>query len=312
MPDFTPEQDNAVRTSLAALMTEPMLTGKTNYQQLMKGMETGSGLGREDQILSGQIDPETVAAAMAAMAGKPTYAIDSNVGFKPYGGPEDITPTALAESMRQENLSQAGYSDAAAGYQRERSRGDTARITDGVIYNPQGTVNDPTVTTPVGQSRIDKNNQPPAVARDRWLSMSPGDVDAINLRLDARNKENGVDMPIEMKQYIIGLSSNYAQAPESPYYGNLIGAFDAAYMDATKEGSAVMDDEDVESFTRQPLPYSRPASPVIAPVFQGPPQGQSMVDELPDASQLPDGTIADDDSAGKRFIVVKGAWQEVM
>jgi hypothetical protein len=92
----TPDVINRYRTGEMALSANDVGTGKTSAEQLMGAMQDAVNLNRQDAIINGQVDPDKVAAAMAAVAGKPTMDVTSSgIAFKPYGGTKDINSTAF-------------------------------------------------------------------------------------------------------------------------------------------------------------------------------------------------------------------------
>lgn len=109
IPAFvTPEVVDRYRTGQMTLAANDVATGKTNAEQLMATMQAAMELGRQDKMISGQMDPDAVAAAMAATAGKPTVDVTgSGIAFKPYGDPQDLNTAAFDRANEVKHQSKA-------------------------------------------------------------------------------------------------------------------------------------------------------------------------------------------------------------
>ena len=79
---------NQARVAMGANMAG---TGKTNGEQLVNAMQGAINIGRQDQMIAGKANPNDIAAAMAATAGKPTVDVTSSgIGFNPYGDQNNL------------------------------------------------------------------------------------------------------------------------------------------------------------------------------------------------------------------------------
>jgi len=95
----TPEVTNKYGRARMVSGANMMGTGKSNAEQIINALLSGANLSRQDQMIEGTLNPEVVAPAMAATAGKPTYNVTSSgIGYKPYGGAEDIDDTTFIDN----------------------------------------------------------------------------------------------------------------------------------------------------------------------------------------------------------------------
>jgi len=86
-PEVSDKYNRARMTSGANMMG----TGKSNAEQIMDALISGANLNRQDDMINGSLDPNRVAPAMAATAGKPTVDVTgSGIAFNPYGNTENL------------------------------------------------------------------------------------------------------------------------------------------------------------------------------------------------------------------------------
>jgi len=79
---------NRARMTMGANMAG---TGKSNAEQIMKALISGANLNRQDEMISGNLDPNRVAPAMAATEGKPIVDVTgSGIAFNPFGNTQDL------------------------------------------------------------------------------------------------------------------------------------------------------------------------------------------------------------------------------
>jgi len=92
------DQFNQAQMALGANMAG---TGKTHGEQLVAAMQGAANLGRQNQMIAGTLDPNRVAPAMAATAGKPIVDVTgSGIAFNPYGDVNHLN-TAPFEQANQ-------------------------------------------------------------------------------------------------------------------------------------------------------------------------------------------------------------------
>src|SRR3990167_9607084 len=264
-PEFEPQVANAIQQQLSGLMALPMMTGDTNYDQYMKGVATGTKQGRVDQAITGDLDVNTLARAMAASAGKPTYDVQDGMGFDPYGGPQDISLTPLAEAMARSRDASANKSNAEARFADERSRGDRTKVTGNYAYDPQGAPGE-VIAMPLAEAMANYYNRKPGGAggaTERWKMLTDNDTTGIGERIKSLAEENKLELTAAQLQNLQAVASNYFGSPQSPYYGNMAAAADAAYQDAMSAPGFSIENtfgEDPATIPTQPLPFPRGAT----------------------------------------------------
>ena len=90
-PDwYTPEVKDRFNQAQVAMGANMAGTGKTNGEQLVNAMQNAINIGRQDSMIGNSNDPNDIARAMAAVAGKPTVSVQGGVAYRPYGSPDDV------------------------------------------------------------------------------------------------------------------------------------------------------------------------------------------------------------------------------
>lgn len=93
-PDVSSKYDRASMASGA----NKMGTGKSNADHIMKALINAANLGRQDEMITGNLDPAKVSPAMAATEGKPMVDVTSSgIGFNPYGSTDALNTKPFIE-----------------------------------------------------------------------------------------------------------------------------------------------------------------------------------------------------------------------
>lgn len=91
IPDWaTPQVTNRFNQANAAIGASMAATGDTNGEQLANAFQKVFNVGRQDSMIGNSNDPNDIAAAMAAVAGKPTVDMQGGIAYRPYGNPADV------------------------------------------------------------------------------------------------------------------------------------------------------------------------------------------------------------------------------
>jgi len=85
-------------------------TGDTNAEQFSKTHQNNVNISRQDDMISGKLSPNSVAAAMAAIEGKPqTSVTGSGIAYNPYAAPgEGMDTSAFDRKVKADNAGGAG------------------------------------------------------------------------------------------------------------------------------------------------------------------------------------------------------------
>lgn len=107
----TPDVVERYRTGQMALGANDVTGSYARPANLMKAMQDAINIGRQDKMISDQIDPNRVAAAMAAVAGKPTVSVtNSGIGYRPYGNSTQLNTESF---LQRANIEAKARVDAA-------------------------------------------------------------------------------------------------------------------------------------------------------------------------------------------------------
>lgn len=149
---FTPQVKDKYNQARTTLSLNDVATGDTNASQLANAMNEIMKQGYGQKIVEGQEDPGSVAAAFAAMAGKPTVDVTgSGIAFNPYGDKNDLNTTPFIDKANidagaKENVATIkgdSGTNSQKKYQELKQMGVPDQIALGSAYGMIKSVHDP-------------------------------------------------------------------------------------------------------------------------------------------------------------------------